>query len=98
MVLINNVTTTSKGDQYLKVQHYTILTKFIDEITQACLLQLHNKLSSVQFALKEVNSFPFLSFPLHHSMFLSKFTHKTSIEPNVHLIINYIKKIMKNKK
>jgi hypothetical protein len=34
MVLIKNVTTTSKGDQYLKAQHYKILTKVVDEITQ----------------------------------------------------------------
>jgi hypothetical protein len=60
MVLIKNVTITTKGDQYLKAQHYTILTKVIDEAIQTHLLQLHNKLSSVQFAFKEVNSFPFL--------------------------------------
>jgi hypothetical protein len=29
MVLIINVTITFKGDQYLKAQHYTILTKVI---------------------------------------------------------------------
>jgi hypothetical protein len=34
MVLIKYVTTTSKGDQYLKAQHYKILTKVIDEIIQ----------------------------------------------------------------
>jgi hypothetical protein len=33
MVLINNVTKTSQGDQYLKAQHYTILAKVIDETT-----------------------------------------------------------------
>ncbi len=32
MVLIKNVT-TSKGNQYLKAQQYTILTKVIDETT-----------------------------------------------------------------
>jgi hypothetical protein len=32
MVLIENVKTTSKGDQYLKAQHYKILTKVVDEI------------------------------------------------------------------
>ncbi len=38
MVLIKNVTTmTSKGDQYLKAQHYTILTKVVDGAIQACL-------------------------------------------------------------
>jgi hypothetical protein len=31
MVLIKNVTTTSKGNQYLRAQHYTILTKVVDE-------------------------------------------------------------------
>ncbi len=30
MVLIKNVTTTIKGDQYLKAQHYTILTKVVE--------------------------------------------------------------------
>jgi hypothetical protein len=34
MVLIKNVTATSKGDQYLKAQHYKMLTKVVDEITQ----------------------------------------------------------------
>jgi hypothetical protein len=43
MVLIKNVITITKGDQYLKTQHYTILTKVMDEATQAHLLQLHNK-------------------------------------------------------
>jgi hypothetical protein len=33
MVLIKNVTTTSRGDQYLSAQHYTILTKVVDEIS-----------------------------------------------------------------
>jgi hypothetical protein len=32
IVLIKNVI-TSKGDRYLKVQHYTILTKVVDETT-----------------------------------------------------------------
>jgi hypothetical protein len=32
IVLIKNVI-TSKGDRYLKVQHYTILTKVVDEAT-----------------------------------------------------------------
>jgi len=31
MVLIKNMTTTKKGDQYLRAQHYTILTKVMDE-------------------------------------------------------------------
>jgi hypothetical protein len=60
MVLIKNVTTTIKGDQYLKVQHYTILTKVVDKTIRAHLLLFHNKLSCVQFAFKEVNSFPLL--------------------------------------
>jgi len=38
MVLIKNVTTTSKRDRYLKAHDYTILTKVVDETTQACLL------------------------------------------------------------
>ncbi len=38
MVLIKNVTTTSKGDKYFKAQYYTILTKIVDETTQVCLL------------------------------------------------------------
>jgi len=38
MVLIKNVTITSKGDRYLKAQYYTILTKVVDETTQARLL------------------------------------------------------------
>jgi hypothetical protein len=38
MVLIKNVTTTSKGYQYLKAQHYKILTKVVDEITQTFFL------------------------------------------------------------
>jgi hypothetical protein len=33
MLLIKNVTTTSKGDQYLREQHYTILTKVVDKTT-----------------------------------------------------------------
>jgi hypothetical protein len=60
MVLIKNVTTTTKGDRYLRAQHDTILIKVIDEATRTRLLQLQNKLSSVEFAFKEVNSFPFL--------------------------------------
>jgi hypothetical protein len=31
MVLIKNVITTTKGYQYLKAQHYTILIKVMDE-------------------------------------------------------------------
>jgi hypothetical protein len=60
MVLIKNVTITTKGDWYLTTQHYTILTKVVDEAIQACLLQLHNKLSNVQSTFKEVNSYPSL--------------------------------------
>jgi hypothetical protein len=33
MLLTKNVTTTSKGDRYLRAQHYTILTEVVDEIT-----------------------------------------------------------------
>jgi len=38
MVLIKNVTTTTKRDQYLKVQHYIILAKVLDKITRIRLL------------------------------------------------------------
>jgi len=38
MVLIKNVTTTTKGDRYLKTQHYTILIKIIDKTIQVHLL------------------------------------------------------------
>jgi len=44
MVLIKNVTTIIKGDRYFRAQHYIILTKVVEEVTQAHLLQLHNKL------------------------------------------------------
>ncbi len=60
MVIIKNVTTTTKGDRYLKAQHYTILTKVMNEATRTCIMQLHNKLSSVQSTFKKVNSYPFL--------------------------------------
>jgi hypothetical protein len=33
MLLTKNVTTTSKGDRYLRAQHYTILTEVVDKIT-----------------------------------------------------------------
>ncbi len=33
MVLIKNVTTTTKENRYLKAQHYIILTKVVDEST-----------------------------------------------------------------
>jgi len=33
MVLIKNVTTTIKGDQYSRAQHYKILTKVVEEAT-----------------------------------------------------------------
>jgi len=74
MVLIKNVTTISKGDQYLRAQHYRILTKVVDEITWIHHFQLHNKLSNVQPTLKEVNSFPILC--IIQKKF--KFTQKTS--------------------
>jgi hypothetical protein len=54
----------------LKAQHFTILTKVVDEITQTHLLQLHNKWSSAQYAFKKVNSFPLFA------SFFFKFTHK----------------------
>ncbi len=46
MVLIKNVAITSKGDQYLRTQQYTIFMKVIDEAIQVRLLKLHNKLST----------------------------------------------------
>jgi len=79
-----NVTTTTKGDQYLMAQHYTILTKVVDEVIQTHLLQLHNKLSNVQSTFKDVNSYPFLCI----NFFFQIYT-KNQIEPNVHLMINY---------
>jgi hypothetical protein len=79
-----NVTTTTKGDQYLMAQHYTILTKVVDEAIQTHLLQLHNKLSNVQSTFKEVNSYPFLCIN-----FVFQIYTKHQIEPNVHLMINY---------
>jgi hypothetical protein len=54
------VTVISKGNRYLKAQDYTILIKVVDEAIWIHFLQFHNKLSSVQPALKELNSFPFL--------------------------------------
>jgi hypothetical protein len=38
MVFTKNLTTTTKGYRYLKAQPYTILTKVVDETTQAHLL------------------------------------------------------------
>jgi hypothetical protein len=38
MVLIKNVTTTSKGYWYLRAQHYIILTLVVDEIIWTHLL------------------------------------------------------------
>jgi hypothetical protein len=38
MVLIKNAITTTKGDRHLRVQHYIILTKVLDEVTQTRLL------------------------------------------------------------
>jgi hypothetical protein len=38
VILIKNVTTTTKGDWYLKGQHYIILTKVVDEATWTCFL------------------------------------------------------------
>jgi len=52
MVLIKNLIITT--------QHYTILTKIMDEIIRAHLPQLHNKLSNAQSTIKEVISYFFL--------------------------------------
>ncbi len=38
MVLVKNVITTTRKYRYLKAQHYTIFTKVVDKVTQACLL------------------------------------------------------------
>jgi len=38
MVLMKNETTSTIGDRYLRAQHYTILTKVMDEVTQTCIL------------------------------------------------------------
>jgi len=38
MGIIKNVTTTTKGDRYLKAKHYTILIKIVDKTTQTQLL------------------------------------------------------------
>ncbi len=59
---LKKVSTTSKGDQYLKTHQYTILTKVVDEATQARLLKLHDKLSIVWPTLREVIFFLFISF------------------------------------
>jgi len=76
----------------LRGQHYTILTKVVDKIIRTHILQLHNKLFNAQYAFKKVNSFLFLSFPLHHLMFFSNLHIKHQTKPNVHLMINYITK------
>jgi hypothetical protein len=46
MVLLMNLKIISKGDQYLKTQQYTILTKVVNELIRACFFKLHNKLST----------------------------------------------------
>ncbi len=84
MVLIKNVTTTIEGDQYLRAQHYTILTKVVDEVIQICILQLHSKLSSVQPTFKEVNSYLFRCI-----IFFTNLHIKHKIEFNVHFMIDY---------
>ncbi len=89
MVLIKNVTTTSRGDQYLSAQHYTILTKVVDEISWTCILQ-YNKLSNAESIFKKVNSFPFLSFASFNVFQNLHIKHYK--KPNVHLMINYIRK------
>jgi len=73
MVLIKNMTTTTKGDRNLRVKHYTSLTKVVDETIQVHLLQLHMKLLSVESTFKKVNSYPFLCI-----ISPPNFTHKTS--------------------
>ncbi len=77
MLLIENVTTTSKRDQYLKEQHYTILTKVVDETTQICFFQLRNKLSNAQPALKEISLFPIVCIIQCFFQFYTKISNKT---------------------
>ncbi len=60
MLLIKNVTTTSKGIWYIKAQHYTILTKVVYKTTWTHIFKLHSKLSGAQLALKEVSLSPIL--------------------------------------
>ncbi len=77
MLLIKNVTIISKGDWYLKKQHYTILTKVVDKATRVCLFQSHNKLSNVQPALKEVSLFPIVFIIQCFLQFYTKISNKT---------------------
>jgi hypothetical protein len=92
MVLIKNVTTTSKGNWYLKAHYYTILTKVVDKVTWTCILQLHNKLSSSHYAFKEVNSFPFVCI----QCFFQHIKHQ--IKPNVIPWSTILETIMKKYK
>jgi hypothetical protein len=95
MELIKNVTTISKGDQYLRAQHYKILTKVVDEVTGIHHFQLHNKLSNVQPTLKEVNFFPILC--IIQKKF--KFTQKNIKHIQMFISCSTIlEKIMKNAK
>jgi hypothetical protein len=93
--LINNVTITSKGDRYLKAQNYTIINKgywwnysslpstFAQQIIKC----------SICIERGKFLSFPFLCIT---QCFFQNLHIKHQIKPNVHLIINYIKNIMKN--
>jgi hypothetical protein len=58
-------------------QHYTILTKVVDETIEVCFFQSHNKLSIVQPTLKEANSFPIL-----HIIQCSSQIYTRNIKPN----------------
>jgi hypothetical protein len=61
MVLIKHVALTTKGDRLLRIQiHYTIFNKVVDETIWTHLLQLHNKLSSIQPTFREVNFIRFV--------------------------------------
>jgi hypothetical protein len=75
MVLIKNVATTSKGYWHLKTQQYKCPTKVV-EVIPTCLFKLHDKLSFVWLAPKEVNSFLLIFFS-NLRIFL--------MVPNVHL-------------
>jgi hypothetical protein len=60
--LIKNVVTSSKGNSYLKAQQYTILIMVVNEVTWTCLFKLHIKLSIAWPTLREINTFPIISW------------------------------------
>jgi hypothetical protein len=66
MVLIKNMTTT-KGDRYLKAQHYTIIIKIIDETIRSPLV-VTQQIIKCSICIQRGK---FISFPLHHLTFFS---------------------------